>query len=206
MGDRAWARRVVAGDRRAGERLVAENYLPLYRMLRGLTRDADAAQDLVQQTFVHAWAALPEFRGEARLSTWLHRIAYREYTRWLRARRVEAPLTEAEGLPAPAGALSLNTVALDRALAALPDPLREAFILCHVWRYTCREAGAILEVPAGTVKSRLFEARSRLREILAAALSASPEPGAAEQATSAAPPPVRASEPEAQVHAAGRTP
>src|SRR5690242_4149942 len=83
LHDRGWARRILNGDKVAGERLVTENYPRIYRMLRCLTGCVEAAEDLTQQTFVRAWTALETYRGEAKLATWLHRIAYHEYTHWL---------------------------------------------------------------------------------------------------------------------------
>src|SRR5215218_2555575 len=95
MSDGAMVRRILNGDRAAGERLVTEQYPRIYRLLRHLTGAVEVAEDLTQQTFLKAWGALASFRGEASLSTWLHRIAYHEYTHWLRARRDHAPLDEA---------------------------------------------------------------------------------------------------------------
>src|SRR5215212_4157445 len=75
MGDQALVRRILGGDRAAGERWVTAEYPRIYRLLRHLTGAVETAEDLTQQTFLKAWQALATFRGEASLRTWLHRIA-----------------------------------------------------------------------------------------------------------------------------------
>lgn len=166
MSERAWVRRILDGDRAAGERLVSEHYPRISRLLRHLTGSADAAEDLAQQTLVKAWQALATFRGDSSLATWLHRIAYHEYTHWLRARREHAPIEAAGDLPDARAAPGVEAVLLRQALAQLPLEQREAFHLYHVQELSIVEVAVVLDVPAGTVKSRLFHARRRLRELL----------------------------------------
>ncbi|MCW3094991.1 MAG: polymerase sigma-70 factor, subfamily [Chthonomonadaceae bacterium] len=160
--------RILRGDKRAGEELVAVNYPRIFRLLRYLTGRADIAEDLTQQTFVRAWQALPNFRHQSSLATWLHRIAYHEYTHWLRDRREHASLDSASHLAAPSASHEWETLVLPHALAQLSQEHREAFLLFHIQELSIGEIAAILEVPGGTVKSRLFTARQRLREILEA--------------------------------------
>ncbi len=175
FGDRRLARKILAGDKRAGERLVTEAFPRIFRMLRGLCCSQETAQDLTQQTFVKAWQALEGYRGEASLSTWLHRIAYHEYTHWLRARHETASMDAASEVAAPDQFKSLHSMALERAISQLSEEQQVAFVLCHVRQYSAREAGAIVGVPAGTIKSRLFEARRRLRELLSEVDAAQPD-------------------------------
>jgi RNA polymerase sigma-70 factor (ECF subfamily) len=175
--DSGWVKRILKGDRDAGERLVTENYPRLYRMLRYLTGSAEVAEDLTQQTFVQAWEGLPAFRGASRLSTWLHRIAYHEYTHWLRARREHAPLDAAMNVPDPRALRDWESLVLPRALAQLSEEQRDAFILYHVQGLSIAEVAAVLEVPGGTVKSRLFAARQRLRALLEPDLDCPKRPG-----------------------------
>lgn len=176
MSDSGWVRRMLEGDRAAGERFVSQHYPRVFRLLRCLTDDPDVAADLAQQTFTKAWAALASYRGEARLETWLHRIAYREYTHWLRDRRDSLPLQAAVEIADPRVTEGLLTIMVSRALAALTDDLRETFVLHYVQELSVSEVAAILEVPAGTVKSRLFTARQRLREMLDERSSATEKP------------------------------
>lgn len=169
--EKAWVNRILQGDKAAGERLVTENYQRVYGLLRSLTDYREVAEDLTQQTFVHAWQALSGFRGEARLSTWLCKIAYHEYTHWRRDRREFAALADAENVPDLKAAIGLRTVLFSRVLELLSDELRETFLLHCERELGIKEIAVILEIPSGTVKSRLFTARSRLRELLSDTLA-----------------------------------
>lgn len=160
--------RILHGDKRAGDEFVALNYPRIFRLLRYLTGRPDIAEDLTQQTFVRAWQALPTFRHHSSLATWLHRIAYHEYTHWLRDRREHASLDSAAHLAAPLNCHEWESLVLPHALAQLTPEHREAFLLYHVQELSVGEVAAILEIPPGTVKSRLFTARQRLRELLEA--------------------------------------
>jgi len=159
-------RAMLTGDRRAAERWVVGEYPTVYRMLRSLTGTAEAAEDLTQQTFVAAWQSLGSYRGEATLRTWLLRIAYHQYTHWLRQKRESVPLDEAGHLDDPTCADGLATVMLQRALESLPDEMRETFLLFYVQEMSIKEISRLMDVPAGTVKSRLFAARKALRPLL----------------------------------------
>lgn len=169
MRDRAWVNRILTGDRAAGERLVTENYQRVHALLKSLSGHREVAEDLTQQTFAKAWQALPTFRAEARLSTWLCRIAYHEYTHWRRDRREFAALESVANVADAKAVVGLETVLFSRALEQLSDDLRETFLLHYEHELDVKEIALILEVPAGTVKSRLYTARNRLREILSAA-------------------------------------
>lgn len=182
----------------AFEAVVAEHQSRVRRQLRRLTRGDDAlADELAQDTFVQAWAAWPSFRGEARPSTWLHRLAYNRFLMHLRSARAgpqtvslsstdgpdaacrdvpswpEAPLGSAlEGhaaleVPAAVGSPALR-IDLQRALDALPEPERLAIEHCGVLEFTHEEAAAVLGLPLGTLKSQVARAKQRLREALSA--------------------------------------
>lgn len=166
LPDRRLARRIVEGDLKAGEQFVRQNYPRIFRVLRTLSGDPELAQDLAQQTFVQAWQGLAGYSGTARLSTWLHRIAFRVYTHWLRDRKQDLPLDTLPEEPAERPLDGLIGLQVERAIARLAPPLREAFVLCGVWQYSLREAADILEVPVGTIKSRMHEARKALRAML----------------------------------------
>ena len=185
MRDRSWIRLILSGEKDAGERFVATYYAPVERMLRYLTGSADTARDLTQQTFVKAWQALPGFKFEASLATWLHRIAYHEYTHWLRARREHAPLEAAYNVPGPNGISDWSMVLLPNALTQLTDDLRETFLLHYAHELSIDEVASILEVPKGTVKSRLYTARKKLRELLDTVMNQE-----SEESTPQIPPPI----------------
>jgi RNA polymerase sigma-70 factor (ECF subfamily) len=188
--EKAWVNRILQGDKAAGERLVTENYRRVYGLLRSLTGHREAAEDLTQQTFTKAWQGLASFRGESRLSTWLCRIAYHEYAHWRRDRREIQSLSAAENLPDTKSAIGLRTVLFSRALEQLSDELRETFLLHYEQELDVREVALVLEIPPGTVKSRLYTARNRLRDLLSesTAESAPPEGSRGESATPARPP------------------
>jgi RNA polymerase sigma-70 factor (ECF subfamily) len=160
---------VLQGDRAAGERLVAAHYPRVFRLLRSLAGEGDAAQDLTQQTFARAWQSLSTFQGRSGLATWLNKIAYHEYTHWLRARRIDAPLDEAAAIEDLREARGLDSILVSRALTLLSTDLRETFVLYYMQEFSIAEVAGLLDVPAGTVKSRLFAARQRMRELLQAA-------------------------------------
>ena len=173
MRDRAWIRLMVSGDKAAGEEFVRRYYARIERLLRCLTGSPDTARDLTQQTFVKAWQALPGFKHEASLQTWLHRIAYHEYTHWLRDRRDHAPLEAAHDMPDLSANTLVNNVVNDwgmallpNALAQLSEDLRDTFLLFYVQELSVAEVASVMNAPRGTVKSRLFTARQKLRGLL----------------------------------------
>lgn len=166
MRDAYLVKQVLSGDKAAGERFVSEHYPRILRFLRNLTGNVEVAPDLTQQTFVKAWEALVWFRGESSLATWLHRIAYHEYTHWLRDKREHASLDDAHEVIDERAARDFEAVLLRRAMSLLSPDHREALFLFHVQGFSVQEVADVLQIPPGTVMSRLFNARARLRELL----------------------------------------
>jgi RNA polymerase sigma-70 factor (ECF subfamily) len=172
--------RARRGDRAAFAQLVREHQSRVRLQLRRLAGgDAALADDLAQETFVQAWQHLPEFRGDARLATWLHRIAL---NRWLQhARRPQLPppawttlAADADGDaappdpqhdPRPAEGLARD---VERALQSLPEIQRLAIVHCFHLDLSHAEAAEVLGLPLGTLKSHVERAKARLREQLAA--------------------------------------
>jgi RNA polymerase sigma-70 factor (ECF subfamily) len=171
--DKWLVQRILSGDKAAGEQFVIEHYEAIFRFLRNLTGSKEDAEDLTQQTFLRAWEALPGFRGDSSLSTWLHSIAYREYTHWLRSRREFVPLDEIVDMPDEQANQNLEAVLLRWAIYRLDPEHREVFVLYYVQGFSVNEIAKIIGVPAGTVKSRLFFARQKLKELLSDVI---PEP------------------------------
>ena len=169
-----WLARARRGDRRAFARLVQAHQSRVRLQLRRLVHgDAALADDLAQETFVQAWLHLAEFRGDARLATWLHRIAL---TRFLQhARRPELPVEwRDDGVgdapdpghdPRPAEGLGRD---VERALQALSEIQRLAVVHCFHLDLSHAEAAQVLGLPLGTLKSHLARAKTRLRELLQA--------------------------------------
>ena len=170
-----WLARARRGERRAFARLVEAHQSRVRLQLRRLAHgDAALADDLAQETFVQAWLHLADFRGDARLATWLHRIAL---TRFLQhARRPQLPVqwrddegagdaTDAGHDPRPAEGLGHD---VERALQALTEIQRLAIVHCFHLDLSHAEAAQVLGLPLGTLKSHLDRAKTRLRELLQA--------------------------------------
>jgi RNA polymerase sigma-70 factor, ECF subfamily len=166
--DEALVRRAAAGEREAFDELVRRHRARVYALALRICRNADDAEDALQETFIAAYRALPRFDRRARVSTWLYRIATNKCYDILARRRPTAD-------PADPFARSGQSALLTQALDALPEQFREAALLCDVCGLTPAEAGEVAGVPEGTMKSRSFRARG----LLAVALRA----GGAEPAT-----------------------
>jgi RNA polymerase sigma-70 factor (ECF subfamily) len=169
------------GDARA-IRTLYDRYAPrVYAVVRRIAGDDDRAQDYAQEAWIRAIRALPTFRGDARFSTWLHRIAVNAALQALRKAETrtkrEAPVPDQVPV-APANGDSLLQRKLERALDGLPEGMRRVLILHDVEGYTHEEIGDVLGVTAGTSKSQLFKARAKMREMLAGLSGAAQEHGA----------------------------
>lgn len=136
---------------------------PVLALCLHLTGRRDDAEDALQETFLSVHRALPRFRAEARVSTWVYRIALRAALR-VRARRPEPrePETEPAHDGEPAMAARLEARRLAAALGRLPAEQRAVISLFAVEGLTHREIAEVLGVPEGTVWSRLHAARKRL--------------------------------------------
>lgn len=152
------------------EQAVIAEIPRLRRYARGLLRDAEAADDLVQETLLRAFRGRRHFRRPDNLRAWLFTILLnirRNELRALARRPRVIPLDDMLAPPGRDGAQE-STAELRRVLAALDglsDELREALLLVAVEGLTYRETAEVLAVPIGTVMSRLHRARERLREL-----------------------------------------
>jgi RNA polymerase sigma-70 factor (ECF subfamily) len=163
--------RAKAGDEEAFEALYRSHVARVFALALRLTGDRGRAAELVQDTFVRAWEALPRFRGDSALGTWLHRIAVNVL---LESRRAEGRrlkrvvLTEEPAeLERPAPEASPGTrMDLEQAIAGLPQGARVVFVLHDVEGYEHREIGRMTGIAEGTSKAQLFRARRLLREAL----------------------------------------
>lgn len=175
----------LAGRRGAFSTIMQRHNQPLFRVARGILADDAEAEDLVQETYVRAFAALDTFRGEASLLTWLTRIAINEARERLRRRKRQTlpldqvDLAQAKGAevvgfpggqpmenPETAAARSQIRFLLERAVDDLDEPFRLVFILREVQGCSVEETAALLELRPETVKSRLHRARKQLRAAL----------------------------------------
>ena len=160
--------------------VVREHAAAIVNLARAMTGSDADADDLAQETFIRAWRGFARFRGESTMRTWLHGIALNvirtHHAKRSRAGRLFAALSRAasdreeplEQMPAAEdleGRLAARD-AIDRALAVLPADLRETLVLRDVQGLEYREISAVLGVPIGTVESRIFRARQRLKPLL----------------------------------------
>ena len=163
-------------------RALYEKYSPrVYAVVRRIAADDDLAQDYAQEAWIRAIRALPTFRGEARFSTWLHRIAVNSALQAVRRAETrhqrEAPMPESLAVEAPARDALLSQK-LEWALDHLPARMRKVLILHDVEGYTHDEIGELLGTTSGTSKSQLFKARGKMR-VLLKSLDTSESPGSA---------------------------
>jgi RNA polymerase sigma factor (sigma-70 family) len=176
-----------AGDGLAFRVIMQRCNQRLFRVARAVLRDEAEAEDVLQEAYARAFAAIAEFRGEAAIATWLTRIVLNEAHGRLRARRptmeveaIEAAQESARILAFP-GRAEDNPEAdaaraqvrrlLEGAVDELPEPFRLVFILREVEELSVEETAAHLGLAPATVKTRLHRARRRLRDALDAQLA-----------------------------------
>jgi RNA polymerase sigma-70 factor (ECF subfamily) len=157
--------RARRGDARAFARLAGEHGEGHRRLAFRLLGDRDRMDDALQEAYVRAFRALPRFKGDAALGTWLYRIVYNACLDELRRgrRRREAVLDDAAAAAEDDVDARLDLAA---ALAALPVDLRAVVLLVDAEGLSYDEAAEVLGVPAGTIGSRLNRARAELRTAL----------------------------------------
>jgi len=188
--DRALVERAQQGDARAFEMLVVKYQRRIERLISRMVRDADLVQDVAQESFIRAYRALPQFRGESAFYTWLYRIAVNTAKKMLvemkrdpvltessRSRvaeddetyRVDNELSDGE---TPEALLASKEIAatVNAAIDALSDELRQAITLREIEGLSYEEIADVMNCPIGTVRSRIFRAReaiaTRLRPLL----------------------------------------
>jgi RNA polymerase sigma-70 factor (ECF subfamily) len=185
LDDAALAARIAARDVEAVRLLMTRHNQRLLRTARAVLRDRAEAEDALQEAYLKAFRGISEFRGEASLTTWLTRIVLNEAL----ARR-RSQLRRAKALD-QSGAVDLETYRsrlaagsdmarspeaetarkeisrlLERALAELPPNFRLVFVMREIEGLSVEETAETLEIPAGTVKTRLLRAKERLRRAL----------------------------------------
>lgn len=158
-------RAAADGDVDAFAMIVRQYEQPVWRFVCRLVGDRTLAEDLTQEAFLRAYRSLDTFRFQSRFSTWLFRIARNAAIDALRRReRRRGMLDRLRLLERPAPEPAHLGPEIDEALATLTPALREALVVIEVLGFTYREAGEVLDVPAGTVKSRAYHARRRLAD------------------------------------------
>lgn len=171
-----------AGDRTEFARLVDATSNHIYHLALKILRDPQDAEDVLQESYIKALRALPNFEGRSTLSTWLYRIAVNEALMLLRKRRVnlvsvedetdeddEQPgmvLTDWVGLPEDELLSAESRQRLEAAVETLPETLRIVFMLRDIEGLSIRETAELLDLTETAVKTRLLRARLKLRNQL----------------------------------------
>lgn len=168
--DEALLERIARGDMEAVTALYARFGRPLYAYARGLVGDDGLAEEVVQDAFVAAWRGAAGFEGRSSAASWLFGIARRQTRDRMRRLRLETEGEERlEGLssegpePEAAAIASASRAEVVEALERLSVTDREVLVLAFAHELSGPEMAEVLAIPEGTVKSRLFNARRRLR-------------------------------------------
>ena len=175
--------RTVAGDQKAFELLVIKYQRRIERLIGRMVRDVDLVEDIAQETFIRAYRALAQFRGDAQFYTWLYRIAVNTAKKALmdlkrdplvsegalrggsddedETSAVENELTSSE---TPETILAAKEIAatVNSAMEALPEELRQAVSLREIEGLSYEEIAEVMNCPIGTVRSRIFRAREAI--------------------------------------------
>jgi len=175
--------RTVAGDQKAFELLVIKYQRRIQRLIGRMVRDVDLVEDIAQETFIRAYRALAQFRGEAQFYTWLYRIAVNTAKKALMDLKRNPTVSENsfksddddETSPleneltspdTPDAVLASKEIAqiINSALEALPEELRQAITLREIEGLSYEEISEVMNCPIGTVRSRIFRAREAISQ------------------------------------------
>jgi RNA polymerase sigma-70 factor (ECF subfamily) len=185
--DQSLVNQAAAGSRDAFDELVVRYRRRVYNLVRALTGGDSEAEDLVQDVFIRAYRAIGGFRGDSAFRSWLYRIAINVVHTHVDKRRVRdallvSPVGDDDPMDEVATADDLEQTLLrrqviDRALGTLPEELRVLIVLRDVQGLKYDEIADVVKTPRGTVESRLFRARQRLRPLLETLILVRPEAG-----------------------------
>ena len=164
--DELGRRRARRLDADAFVELVERHDLSHRRLAFRLLGDSGRMDDVLQEAYVRAFRALPRFRGDSSLETWLYRIVYNACIDDLRRRREHETLEEWDDRLVAAPTEPEERLDLAAALASLPPELRAVVLLVDAEGLSYAEAADVLGAPAGTIASRLNRARSHLQAVL----------------------------------------
>jgi RNA polymerase sigma-70 factor, ECF subfamily len=168
VDERAWIRAAQRGSAPALEQLFRHHWPRAHRAAYLVVHDAAAAEDIAQESFLAAVRALDRFDRRRPFGPWLHRIVVNRAIDWARARELRRELS-AEGAPeppAPDRPEQAHAGRLAAGLARLSPEHRAVIVLRYLLEYTPGEIAALLDIPRGTVNSRLRRALDRLGEVI----------------------------------------
>jgi RNA polymerase sigma-70 factor (ECF subfamily) len=174
--------RTLAGDQSAYELLVIKYQRRIQRLIGRMVRDVDLVEDIAQETFIRAYRALHQFRGDSQFYTWLYRIAVNTAKKFLLELKRDPTVSEnafksddesdetswagneptTDETPESMLAAKEIATAVNVALEALPDDLRQALTLREIEGLSYEDISELMNCPIGTVRSRIFRAREAI--------------------------------------------
>lgn len=182
--DQELVREALVGDQAAYQHLLKRHQKKIFEVILKLIRNREEARDLVQETFMKAFGSLATYREEFRFSTWLHRIAANCSIDYIRKKKIQAlsldqpvqtqdsqitleipdwsPNPEAEWVEKE------RSLSIQEAIDSLPSGYKEVILFRHKDEKSYQEIAAILGIPVGTVKARIFRGRELLKKKLKA--------------------------------------
>jgi len=188
VNDDGLVRDVRGGSSAAFGAMMRRYNRRLYRTARAILKDDTLAEDVLQDAYLAAFRHMGEFRGDSALGTWLTRIVVNQALQALRRSRRDRVVVPFDESDAQQEALNVadspdagpenmllraqTRRLIERNIDALPEGYRTVFVLREVEDLTVEETAAALDIPAATVRTRLFRAKARLRESLAQAMDA----------------------------------
>src|ERR1044072_1221330 len=163
------------GDMGAFEKLYERHNRRVYSLCLRMTQNAAEAEDLAQEAFIQLFRKIGSFRGDSAFTTWLHRLTVNQVLMHFRKRNVkfektteegETPVQIVSGTENPRKMPIVDKIALENAIAQLPNGYRKVFVLHDVEGYEHEEVARLLGCSVGTSKSQLHKARLKLRKLL----------------------------------------
>ena len=185
--DRSLVEKAIAGDERSFAKILEEHHRLIYSVVRGIVGFGGDTEDVVQEVLIKIFRALPGFRGEARLSTWIYRVARNEALNALEKRRPSlVPLEDCEELadrdedPAAAHRRNVTRERLERLMERLDEPQRVALELRYMGEKSYEEIADIMDIPLGTVKTSIYRGKLSLKRMMTASGARALEKGVGE--------------------------
>jgi RNA polymerase sigma-70 factor (ECF subfamily) len=165
----------AAGDMMAFEELYQRHHRRVYSICLRMLQNASEAEDLTQDVFIQLYRKVGSFRGDSAFTTWLHRLTVNQVLMHFRKRNVkfektteegETPVQIVPGTESPFKMPIVDRIAIDTAIAQLPEGYKNVFVLHDVEGFEHEEVAKILGCSVGTSKSQLHKARLKMRKLL----------------------------------------
>ncbi|MGN1098221.1 MAG: RNA polymerase sigma factor, partial [Clostridia bacterium] len=167
----SFLKKLKKGDEKAFEQLVRENQNKIYAVCLNMLKNSHDAQDAAQETFIKAYRGLSAFMGESRVDTWLTRIAVNTCLDMIRKRRDTVNIDDSldaasEETPETESEKNTRVEAVRKAVRELPPDMRAVVVLRDIEGHSYEDVAQMLNINIGTVRSRLFRAREKLKNLL----------------------------------------